>query len=71
MTATTDCGLLEGMTRAGAVGLFPAQCVQEVRLRHSSTSNQPQAPTSGSATMGHHHHQERHYSATAPRIKKK
>ncbi|XP_026462252.1 uncharacterized protein LOC113364006, partial [Ctenocephalides felis] len=65
VTATTDCGLLEGVTRAGAVGLFPAHCVQEVRLRHSSTSNQPQTHSGGG-----HHHQERHYSATAPRIKK-
>ncbi|XP_046672393.1 SH3 and multiple ankyrin repeat domains protein 3 isoform X3 [Homalodisca vitripennis] len=34
VTGATDCGLLEGSHRGGGeAGLFPAHCVQEVRLR--------------------------------------
>lgn len=33
MTGSTDCGLLEGWLR-GDSGYFPANCVQEVRLRN-------------------------------------
>uniref|UniRef100_A0A1B6MGP7 SH3 and multiple ankyrin repeat domains protein 3 n=1 Tax=Graphocephala atropunctata TaxID=36148 RepID=A0A1B6MGP7_9HEMI len=36
VTGATDCGLLEGSHRGGSeAGLFPAHCVQEVRLRQS------------------------------------
>ena len=33
VTGSTDCGLLEGWLR-GDSGYFPANCVQEVRLRN-------------------------------------
>ena len=33
MTGSTDGGMLEGLLR-GQSGLFPAACVQEVRLRN-------------------------------------
>lgn len=39
VTGATDCGLLEGVHRAGGsageAGLFPVHCVQEVRLRQN------------------------------------
>lgn len=36
VTGATDCGLLEGHLRGQGTGLFPAHCVQEVRLRHNA-----------------------------------
>ncbi|XP_014207682.1 SH3 and multiple ankyrin repeat domains protein 3 isoform X2 [Copidosoma floridanum] len=36
VTGATDCGLLEGVLRGQGTGLFPAHCVQEVRLRHTN-----------------------------------
>ncbi|KAJ8679671.1 hypothetical protein QAD02_015458 [Eretmocerus hayati] len=43
VTGATDCGLLEGVLRGHGTGLFPAHCVQEVRLRHGSIPMNPQA----------------------------
>ncbi|XP_050561189.1 protein shank isoform X4 [Spodoptera frugiperda] len=75
VTGATDDGLLEGTVRgSGASGLFPMQCVQEVRLRQN-THNLHQVLASGPI----HHSRvtgrremalSKTYSATAPRIKK-
>ncbi|XP_026738622.1 SH3 and multiple ankyrin repeat domains protein 3 [Trichoplusia ni] len=75
VTAATDDGLLEGTVRgSGATGLFPMQCVQEVRLRQN-TQHLHQVLASGPI----HHSRvtgrremalSKTYSATAPRIKK-
>lgn len=41
VTGATDDGLLEGTVRgSGASGLFPSQCVQEVRLRQNANLHQ-------------------------------
>ncbi|KAJ8724805.1 hypothetical protein PYW07_015763 [Mythimna separata] len=75
VTGATDDGLLEGTVRgSGASGLFPMQCVQEVRLRQN-TQHLHQVLASGPI----HHSRvtgrremalSKTYSATAPRIKK-
>ncbi|RVE42233.1 hypothetical protein evm_013117, partial [Chilo suppressalis] len=75
VTGATDDGLLEGTVRgSGATGLFPSQCVQEVRLRQNN-SHLHQVLASGPV----HHSRvtgrrelalSKTYSATAPRIKK-
>ncbi|XP_072941742.1 SH3 and multiple ankyrin repeat domains protein 3 isoform X1 [Epargyreus clarus] len=75
VTSATDDGLLEGTVRgSGAAGLFPAHCVQEVRLRQSA-HHVHQVLSSGPM----HHSRvtgrremalSKTYSATAPRIKK-
>ncbi|XP_013141537.1 PREDICTED: SH3 and multiple ankyrin repeat domains protein 3 [Papilio polytes] len=76
VTGSTEEGLLEGTVRgSGASGLFPAHCVQEVRLRQN-TAHLHQVLSSGPV----HHSRvsgrremalSKTYSATAPRIKKK
>ncbi|XP_038213771.1 SH3 and multiple ankyrin repeat domains protein 1 isoform X6 [Zerene cesonia] len=74
VTGSTDEGYLEGRVRgSGASGLFPAHCVQEVRLRHNAHLHQVVAP----GTMHHSRVSGRRevglsktYSATAPRVKK-
>ncbi|CAH2063716.1 unnamed protein product, partial [Iphiclides podalirius] len=75
VTGSTEDGLLEGTVRgSGASGLFPAHCVQEVRLRQN-TAHLHQVLSGG--TMHHSRVTGRRemalsktYSATAPRIKK-
>ncbi|XP_073967648.1 SH3 and multiple ankyrin repeat domains prosap isoform X3 [Choristoneura fumiferana] len=75
VTGATDDGLLEGTVRgSGASGLFPTQCVQEVRLRQNN------AHLHQVLAAGPIHHSRvngrremalsKTYSATAPRIKK-
>ena len=39
MTGSTDSGMLEGVLR-GKSGIFPASCVQEVRLRNPESLKQ-------------------------------
>ena len=39
MTGSTDSGMLEGVLR-GKSGIFPASCVQEVRLRNPDSLKQ-------------------------------
>ncbi|KAL0839313.1 hypothetical protein ABMA28_016057, partial [Loxostege sticticalis] len=75
VSSATDDGYLEGTVRgSGASGLFPQQCVQEVRLRQN-TAHLHQVLSSGPI----HHSRvtgrremalSKTYSATAPRIKK-
>ncbi|XP_068628040.1 SH3 and multiple ankyrin repeat domains protein 3 [Battus philenor] len=75
VTGSAEDGMLEGTVRgSGACGLFPAQCVQEVRLRQN-TAHLHQVLSSG--PMHHSRVSGRRemalsktYSATAPRIKK-
>ncbi|XP_069675317.1 protein shank isoform X6 [Periplaneta americana] len=82
VTGTTDCGLLEGTLRGQGTGLFPAHCVQEVRLRQGAVPPpalpQPPPPPppsilSGSRTtsrvQGRRESMHKHF-ATAPRLKK-
>ncbi|XP_045492786.1 protein shank isoform X2 [Colias croceus] len=74
VTGSTDEGYLEGRVRgSGASGLFPAHCVQEVRLRHNAHLHQ----VVSSGTVHHSRVSGRRevglsktYSATAPRVKK-
>ncbi|RZB49894.1 SH3 and multiple ankyrin repeat domains protein 3, partial [Asbolus verrucosus] len=80
VTGATDEGLLEGNVRSGGnkSGLFPAHCVQEVKLRHHNiqapmmvakdTRHQPSKPSSG-RVLGRRESTSKHF-ATAPRVKK-
>ncbi|XP_063375049.1 protein shank [Cydia amplana] len=74
VTGATDDGFLEGCVRAtGATGLFPAHCVQEVRLRQNKNVHQalPAGPIHHSRVNGRREMPlSKTYSATAPRIKK-
>ncbi|XP_061706547.1 SH3 and multiple ankyrin repeat domains protein 3 isoform X2 [Cydia pomonella] len=74
VTGATDDGFLEGCVRAtGAAGLFPAHCVQEVRLRQNKNVHQalPAGPIHHSRVNGRREMPlSKTYSATAPRIKK-
>ncbi|XP_063635700.1 protein shank isoform X2 [Cydia splendana] len=74
VTGATDDGFLEGCLRAtGATGLFPAHCVQEVRLRQNKNVHQalPAGPIHHSRVNGRREMPlSKTYSATAPRIKK-
>lgn len=73
VTGATDCGLLEGTLRGPGQhsGLFPAQCVQEVRLRHGIPP--PMMITARdrppSRVVGRRETITKHF-ATAPRVKK-
>ncbi|CAH0717440.1 unnamed protein product, partial [Brenthis ino] len=72
VTGATDDGLLEGSLR-GASGLFPAHCVQEVRLRQNAHLHQvlSSGPIHHSRVTGRREMAlSKTYSATAPRIKK-
>ncbi|XP_057332510.1 SH3 and multiple ankyrin repeat domains protein 2-like isoform X10 [Microplitis mediator] len=70
VTGATDCGLLEGVLRGQGTGLFPAHCVQEVRLRHTNIPLGPQHMREGrNRVMGRREAQQK-YFATAPRLKK-
>ncbi|XP_011503554.1 PREDICTED: uncharacterized protein LOC105366721 [Ceratosolen solmsi marchali] len=77
VTGATDCGLLEGVLRGQGTGLFPAHCVQEVRLRHTTIPLGSQAIAREAAVavinrsrvLGRRESQDK-YFATAPRLKK-
>lgn len=71
VTGATDCGLLEGVLRGQGTGLFPAHCVQEVRLRHTNIPLGPQPSRDGRnpRVLGRRESQHK-YFATAPRLKK-
>ncbi|XP_045459885.1 SH3 and multiple ankyrin repeat domains protein 3 [Melitaea cinxia] len=74
VTGATDDGLLEGTVRGSAAsGLFPAHCVQEVRLRQNAHLHQvlSSGPIHHSRVTGRREMAlSKTYSATAPRIKK-
>lgn len=78
MTGATDCGLLEGVVRGAgrgiSAGMFPTQCVQEVRLRQGTSLNIPTSAMSmnvlGISHVLSRREHSKIYSATAPRLKK-
>ncbi|KAG6461745.1 hypothetical protein O3G_MSEX012818 [Manduca sexta] len=75
VTGATDEGYLEGTVRgSGASGLFPAHCVQEVRLRQNNAHLHQvlaSGPIHHSRVTGRREMTlSKTYSATAPRIKK-
>ncbi|XP_028173315.1 SH3 and multiple ankyrin repeat domains protein 3 [Ostrinia furnacalis] len=74
VSSATDDGYLEGTVRgSGAAGLFPAHCVQEVRLRQNTHLHQvlSSGPIHHSRVTGRREMAlSKTYSATAPRIKK-
>ncbi|GBP76951.1 SH3 and multiple ankyrin repeat domains protein 3 [Eumeta japonica] len=74
VTGASDDGLLEGIVRgSGASGMFPAHCVQEVRLRQNNALHQAlsSGPIHHSRVSGRREMAlSKTYSATAPRIKK-
>ncbi|XP_049861071.1 protein shank isoform X5 [Schistocerca gregaria] len=76
VTGSTDCGLLEGTLRGQGTGLFPAHCVQEVRLRQGVVPPPilPQPPPcltrpTPPRVQGRRESVHKHF-ATAPRLKK-
>ncbi|XP_066603694.1 SH3 and multiple ankyrin repeat domains protein 2 isoform X2 [Prorops nasuta] len=71
VTGATDCGLLEGSLRGQGTGLFPANCVQEVRLRHTNIPLGAREPArdARNRVLGRRESQHK-YFATAPRLKK-
>ncbi|XP_065158607.1 SH3 and multiple ankyrin repeat domains protein 3 isoform X3 [Atheta coriaria] len=85
ITGATDDGFLEGILKSGSNrvnGLFPVNCVQEVRLRHHHNIQTPmmvardrQNGTSngnrsdGGRVLGRRESTSKHF-ATAPRVKK-
>ena len=70
VTGATDCGLLEGVLRGQGTGLFPAHCVQEVRLRHTNIPIGPQIVREGRNRVLGRRESQHKYFATAPRLKK-
>ncbi|XP_072757289.1 uncharacterized protein Prosap isoform X4 [Anoplolepis gracilipes] len=70
VTGATDCGLLEGVLRGQGTGLFPAHCVQEVRLRHTNIPLGPQPARDGRNRVLGRRESQNKYFATAPRLKK-
>ncbi|XP_043289495.1 protein shank isoform X5 [Venturia canescens] len=70
VTGATDCGLLEGVLRGQGTGLFPAHCVQEVRLRHTNIPLGPQIVREGRNRVLGRRESQHKYFATAPRLKK-
>ncbi|XP_071863859.1 SH3 and multiple ankyrin repeat domains prosap isoform X4 [Bombus fervidus] len=70
VTGATDCGLLEGVLRGQGTGLFPAHCVQEVRLRHTNIPLGPQPARDGRNRVLGRRESQHKYFATAPRLKK-
>ncbi|XP_046481336.1 SH3 and multiple ankyrin repeat domains protein 2 isoform X8 [Neodiprion pinetum] len=70
VTGATDCGLLEGILRGQGTGLFPAHCIQEVRLRHTNIPLGPQATREGRNRVLGRRESQHKYFATAPRLKK-
>ncbi|XP_043466953.1 SH3 and multiple ankyrin repeat domains protein 3 isoform X4 [Leptopilina heterotoma] len=70
VTGATDCGLLEGILRDQGMGLFPAHCVEEVKLRNSSiTTGLPLVRDNCTRVIGRRETPQI-YFATAPRLKK-
>ncbi|XP_044748029.1 SH3 and multiple ankyrin repeat domains protein 3 isoform X5 [Coccinella septempunctata] len=82
VTGATDCGYLEGNLRSGGnrSGLFPAHCVQEVRLRHniqpamivtvdSRQQMQHQQRSRNTRVLGRRESNSKQF-ATTPRLKK-
>ncbi|KAK9886959.1 hypothetical protein WA026_019217 [Henosepilachna vigintioctopunctata] len=77
VTGATDCGYLEGNLRTGGnrSGLFPAHCVQEVRLRHNIQPPMMVAPdtlhhrSNNTRVLGRRESTSKHF-ATTPRLKK-
>ena len=68
-----NSGMLEGLLR-GKKGLFPSQCVQEVRLRNPNSVKQaittaPRPVRFDNANLSGNHQQNRHF-ATAQRAEK-
>ncbi|XP_015593339.1 SH3 and multiple ankyrin repeat domains protein 1 isoform X3 [Cephus cinctus] len=70
VTGATDCGLLEGVLRGQGTGLFPAHCVQEVRLRHTNIPLGSQTSREGRNRVLGRRESQHKYFATAPRLKK-
>ncbi|XP_017884207.1 SH3 and multiple ankyrin repeat domains protein 3 isoform X2 [Ceratina calcarata] len=70
VTGATDCGLLEGVLRGQGTGLFPAHCVQEVRLRHTNIPLGPQPGRDARNRVLGRRESQHKYFATAPRLKK-
>ncbi|XP_012252273.2 uncharacterized protein LOC105683887 isoform X2 [Athalia rosae] len=70
VTGATDCGLLEGVLRGQGTGLFPAHCIQEVRLRHTNIPLGPQTIREGRNRVLGRRESQHKYFATAPRLKK-
>ncbi|XP_063991475.1 SH3 and multiple ankyrin repeat domains protein 2 isoform X6 [Diachasmimorpha longicaudata] len=70
VTGATDCGLLEGVLRGQGTGLFPAHCVQEVRLRHTNIPLAHQLAREGRNRVLGRRESQHKYFATAPRLKK-
>ncbi|XP_015118363.1 SH3 and multiple ankyrin repeat domains protein 2 isoform X7 [Diachasma alloeum] len=70
VTGATDCGLLEGVLRGQGTGLFPAHCVQEVRLRHTNIPLGHQLAREGRNRVLGRRESQHKYFATAPRLKK-
>lgn len=70
VTGATDCGLLEGVLRGQGTGLFPAHCVQEVRLRHTNIPLGPTPTRDGRIRVLGRRESQHTYFATAPRLKK-
>ncbi|KAL1509531.1 hypothetical protein ABEB36_004246 [Hypothenemus hampei] len=79
VTGATDDGFLEGNVRScgNRAGLFPAHCVQEVKLRHAiqapmmvaRDARNPIQPHSGGRVIGRRESTSKQF-ATAPRVKK-
>lgn len=79
VTGATDDGFLEGNVRStgNRSGLFPAHCVQEVKLRHSiqpsmivaRDARMPASSQSVARVVGRRESTTKQY-ATAPRTKK-
>lgn len=77
VTGATDDGFLEGTikTGSGRNGLFPAHCVQEVRLRHHNiqapmmVARDTRQVKTNNRVLGRRESTSKHF-ATAPRLKK-
>ena len=64
VTGSTDTGLLEGSLR-GQMGLFPASCVQEIRMKMYENRNHLVPPSRVSGKAGN----AKQYG-NAPKMKK-
>jgi SH3/ankyrin repeat-containing protein len=77
VTGATDCGLLEGTLHGQGSGLFPAHCVQEVRLRHTTVALGQQAVSREAAVIAANRNRvpgrresQHKYFATTPTLNK-
>ncbi|KAK7078928.1 hypothetical protein SK128_002588 [Halocaridina rubra] len=68
VTGSTDDGMLEGTIR-GVTGVFPPQCVQEVRLRNPQAVRESLIAPQVARIQGRREMMVQHYG-TAPRIRK-